>query len=80
MPHNYSNRGKGWSGRTYNDEEDDEEDDNGIKPYTAVGAALDSAERFKRRMNYGRKPTKTYGNKNKYILCRKQFLFLERRP
>ena len=79
MPHNYSNRGKGWSGRTYDDEED-EEDDNGIKPYTAVGAALDSAERFKRRMNYGRKPTKTYGNKSKYILCRKQFLFLERRP
>ena len=77
MPHNYSNRGKGWAGRTYDDDEEDEDDDNGIKPYTAVGAALDSAERFKRRMNYGRKPTKTYGNKNKDILYRKQFLFLE---
>lgn len=30
----------------------DEEDS--VKPYTAVGATLDSAQRFKRRMNYGR--------------------------
>ena len=66
MPNNYgyskySNRG---GGRNYDDEEEEEEaeDDNGIKPYTAVGAALDSASRFQRRMNYGRKPTKTYGN------------------
>merc|ERR1712130_756901 len=29
-------------------------DNDDIKPYTAVGAALDSATRFKRRMNYGR--------------------------
>ena len=33
---------------------DTQEDDDDVKPYTAVGAALDSAERFKRRMNYGR--------------------------
>ena len=34
------------------DRHSDEEDS--VKPYTAVGATLDSAERFKRRMNYGR--------------------------
>ena len=64
MPHNYgySNRDTGSGPGTGTEE--DYEDDNGIKPYTAVGAALDSASRFKRRMNYGRKPTNTY---NKYI-------------
>ena len=36
----------------------DEEEEDGIKPYTAVGAMLDSATRFKRRMNYGRAPAK----------------------
>ena len=35
-----------------NNETQEDEDD--VKPYTAVGAALDSAERFKRRMQYGR--------------------------
>ena len=32
----------------------DGEDGEEVKPYKAVGAALDSAERFRRRMNYGR--------------------------
>ena len=35
-----------------------EEEEDGVKPYTAVGAMLDSATRFKRRMNYGRAPQK----------------------
>ena len=43
-----------------NDRGDDEKhsDDDEVKPYTAVGAAIDSAARFKRRMNYGRVKTK----------------------
>ena len=46
--------------RRYDDRDNDIEDeaDGGdgeeVKPYKAVGAALDSAERFRRRMNYGR--------------------------
>ena len=35
-------------------QEGEEEDDDKTKPYTAVGAAVTSAERFRRRMNYGR--------------------------
>ena len=70
MPYNYSNYSNRHTGYNHHDDQydthdghrhddvDDEEED-GIKPYTAVGAALDSAERFKRRMNYGRKPTNT---------------------
>ena len=62
MPHNYgySYRDSGGGGGGGAATEDDDDEDNGIKPYTAVGAALDSASRFKRRMNYGRKPTNTY--------------------
>lgn len=37
-----------------NVDSDHDNDNDDIKPYTAVGAALDSATRFKRRMNYGR--------------------------
>ena len=64
MPHNYgySNRDSGGGGGS-----DDDDDDDGVKPYTAVGAALDSASRFKRRMNYGRTPTKTWRTKQIYI-------------
>ena len=41
-------------------DEDDSEEDEKPKPYTAVGAAVTSAERFRRRMNYGRvKKTKS---------------------
>ena len=41
-------------------DEDDSEEDDKPKPYTAVGAAVTSAERFRRRMNYGRvKKTKS---------------------
>ena len=36
------------------EDEDDLGDGEEVKPYKAVGAALDSAERFRRRMNYGR--------------------------
>ena len=36
----------------------EQEEEDGVKPYTAVGAMLDSATRFKRRMNYGRVPQK----------------------
>ena len=59
MPHNYGYSNRDTGGGAGTGTEEDYEDDNGIKPYTAVGAALDSASRFKRRMNYGRKPTKT---------------------
>lgn len=44
---------RGDDGRYDHDKHSDEDDDE-VKPYTAVGAALDSAARFKRRMNYGR--------------------------
>ena len=44
--------------RQYHEEDREEveekEEEEGVKPYTAVGAMLDSASRFKRRMNYGR--------------------------
>ena len=41
--------------RQYHEEDREEvEEKEGVKPYTAVGAMLDSASRFKRRMNYGR--------------------------
>ena len=64
MPYNYSNYSNRHTGYNHHDDPDDhvdvdDEEEDGIKPYTAVGAALDSAERFKRRMNYGRKPTNT---------------------
>ena len=36
------------------------DDNDEVKPYTAVGAALDSAARFKRRMNYGRVKSRKY--------------------
>ena len=40
------------------DRDEDEDEDRGkreeLKPYKAVGAALDSAERQRRRMTYGR--------------------------
>ena len=46
---------RGDDGR-YDDEKHSDDDE--VKPYTAVGAAIDSAARFKRRMNYGRVKTK----------------------
>ena len=55
-------------------EEEDDKDDK-PKPYTAIGAAVGSAERFRRRMNYGRvkkkeprkgKPKKESGNDKNY--------------
>merc|ERR1712013_708019 len=55
-------------------EEEDDKDDK-PKPYTAIGAAVGSAERFRRRMNYGRakkkeprkdNPKKESGNDKNY--------------
>ena len=63
MPYTYgySDRDRGVFDKEDEEEgvhHDDDEND-GIKPYTAVGATLDSATRFKRRMNYGRTPKKS---------------------
>ena len=41
-------------GRYWAQHDAEPEPEEEVKPYTAVGAALDSAARFKRRMNYGR--------------------------